>query len=83
MDKERLAGLADQLTELIEELDDIREDLSDIEAQLEESSDANDMEEDPGVCADESCIDRLQDICDAVDSAYQRLNEAVDGLVQF
>ena len=82
MDKEQIAELTDQLTELIEELDEIREDLIEIEARLEESFDAGDMAEESEDDAEGSSLDRLQDICDAVDSAYQELNEAADGLAQ-
>lgn len=77
MDKDRIRALADQLTDLVEELDEIKEDLQDIEARLDESAD---IEED---AADESRTDAMQDICAAVESAYQELNEALDGLADF
>ena len=77
MDKDRIHALADQLTDLVEELDEIKEDLQDIEARLDESAD---IEED---AEDESRLDRMQDICAAVESAYQELNEALDGLADF
>ena len=73
VDKLRLRQLSDQLSELVEELDDIKEDLNEMLSDLEDSYDEDYADGD-----EETPYERMDNICGAVDSAYQELNEALD-----
>ena len=69
----RLRQLSDQLSELVEELDDIKEDLNEMLEGLEDCFD-----EDYSDADEETPYEKMDNICDAVDSAYTELNEALD-----
>ena len=69
----RLRSLSDQLSELVEELDDIKEDLNEMLSDLEDCFD-----EDYADADEETPYEKMDNICGAVDSAYQELNEALD-----
>ncbi|MBQ9031053.1 MAG: hypothetical protein IJ106_06320 [Parasporobacterium sp.] len=77
VDYDRIQKLSEQLTDLVEELDDIREDLKDMLSEMEDSFDSGAYDED----ADASePMDKMEDICSSVDSAFEELNEALDGM---
>ena len=75
-DKEKLRKLADQLMDLTEELQDIQEDLHEMFSGMECRYDSGDYDDERA----SEPLDIMDDICSNVDSAFEELNEALDGM---
>ena len=72
MDKNKLQKLSDQLTDLVEELNEIREDLDEMYSDMEYNCPDDQTE------SEEILLNRMEEICATVGSAFTDLNEALD-----